>query len=255
MSILKSAFLRLLRPSSESVKGWVADHPGAYRAHRAAPQLSLREFDLVQRFSDLYYSKIDGFKGLHTIVLSWMGYEMFKCPLDLWTYQEVIYEQRPGVIIETGTYKGGSALYLATICDLLDSGEVITIDIDPTHQDVRPKHPRITYFTGSSVDTEILARLKERLAGRPAMVILDADHREDHVLAELRAYRQFVPVGGYMIVEDTNINGHPTYPDFGPGPWEAVDRFLAEDSGFVPDRGCERFLLTMNPRGFLRRVS
>lgn len=251
--MLRSKVRRMLQMASRSTPAWTAIHLGTYRAHRAPPQLTAKEDELVQKFSDLYYSKIDGFRGLHTIVVSWLGYEMFKCPLDLWVYQELIYEQRPPVIVETGTYKGGSALYLATVCDLIDSGEIITIDIDVSHVAIRPQHPRITYLSGSSVDPEILQRVEQLVAGRPALIILDADHREEHVLAELRAYRRFVPVGGYMVVEDTNINGHPTYPEFGPGPWEAVDRFLAEDDDFEADRGCERFLLTMNPRGFLRR--
>jgi cephalosporin hydroxylase len=183
-----------------------------------------------------------------------MGYEMYKCPLDLWIYQELIFFNRPQVVVETGTYMGGSALFLATMLDLIGQGEVITIDSDLTYDSYRPRHPRITYLTGSSVDPAILGEVDRRLTDRPnAMVILDADHRKEHVLAELRAYAQYVPPNGYMIVEDTNINGHPTYRDFGPGPWEAVTDFLAERSDFVADRTCERFLVTMNPRGFLKR--
>jgi cephalosporin hydroxylase len=67
------------------------------------------------------------------------------------------------------------------------------------------------------------------------------------------AYSPLVHPGDYLIVEDTNVNGHPTYPEFGPGPMEAVDRFLAESDGFAIDVRCERFLMTLNPRGYLKR--
>lgn len=228
---------------------------GKFRPVFAEPSLTAAERATADQFHDLYYSKLDSGRGLHTIVLSWMGYEMFKCPLDLWIYQELIVNQRPDVIIETGTYKGGSALFLASVCDCLGHGEVVTIDLDAGHQPIRPQHSRITYLHGSSTARDILDQVKGLVAGRAnVLVILDSDHRYDHVISELRAYRQFVPVGGHLIVEDTNINGHPTYKDFGAGPWEAVDRFLLEDPAFVADRTCERFILTMNPRGFLRRT-
>lgn len=86
------------------------------------------------------------------------------------------------------------------------------------------------------------------------MVILDSDHAEEHVFAELRAYRDVVSVGCYLIVEDTNVNGHPARPGFGPGPMEALDRFLATSDDYVVDADRERFMMTLNPRGFLRRV-
>ena len=87
------------------------------------------------------------------------------------------------------------------------------------------------------------------------MVVLDSDHRADHVHAEIVAYAPTVQESDYLIVEDTNINGHPTYAAFGPGPMEAVDRFLAGTSGFEVDERCQRFMMTLNPRGFLRRVA
>ncbi|HVV74371.1 MAG TPA: CmcI family methyltransferase [Verrucomicrobiae bacterium] len=240
---------------SPPVKPFPRVAEGKFKPVFAEPNLTPDERGLAERFHDMYYSKLDCGRGLHTIVLSWLGYEMFKCPMDLWTYQELIVSQKPDVIIETGTYKGGSALYLASVCDLVGHGEIVTVDLDGTHQPIRPRHPRITYFQGSSTAPEIVARVSERVAGRTnVLVILDSDHKCEHVLAELRIYRQFVPVGGFLIVEDTNINGHPTYKDFGPGPWEAVDQFLVEDRRFVADRTCERFILTMNPRGYLRRI-
>jgi cephalosporin hydroxylase len=91
-------------------------------------------------------------------------------------------------------------------------------------------------------------------AGEQAMVILDSDHSRDHVLEELRAYGPLVSEGHYMIVEDTNVNGHPILPGHGPGPMEAVDAFLAEEGDrWRIARRCERLLLTFNPRGYLRR--
>jgi len=229
---------------------------GPFRPKFSEPNLSSDEQQLVDQFSDLYYSKLDEGRGLHTIVISWMGYEMFKCPLDLWIYQEIITGQRPDLIIEIGTYKGGSTLYLAHICDLVGNGRIISIDIDDTHQPTRPKHSRIDYWLGSSIDPVIINKIKEQTKNlKNVLVILDGDHRCETVIQELRAYSDLIPVGGYLIAEDTNINGHPTYPSFGPGPWEAVDMFLGENGDFVADRTCERFLLTMNPRGYLKRVS
>ena len=85
-------------------------------------------------------------------------------------------------------------------------------------------------------------------------MILDSDHSRDHVLAEMRLYADLVPVGGYLLVQDTNINGHPVHPDFGPGPMEAVEEFLATNDEFEVDRARERMMFTFHPRGYLRRV-
>ncbi len=184
----------------------------------------------------------------------WLGVPADKCPLDLWIYQELLFELRPEVVLETGTANGGSALFFASMLDVLGgAGEVVTVDVEG---DVpRPEHERITYVTGSSIADETLARVREHVRGRPAMVFLDSDHRRDHVLAELRAYESFVPPGGYLVVEDTNLNGRPVSPGYGPGPGEAVDEFLRERSDFTRDRECEKLYLTFNPGGYLRRAS
>lgn len=217
-----------------------------------AAVLSSAEVSIVEAFHNLYYQRWQA--GHHTITLAWLGYETLKCPLDLWIYQEIISKQRPDFIIETGTCHGGSAYYLASLCHLLGHGQVITIDCakDPT----RPQHERITYLDGMSTSPEIRSEV-ERLVGsaRNNLVILDSDHSCENVLAELQSYRAYVPVGGYLIVEDTSINGHPTYPEFGPGPTEAVQRFLIDNPAFVIDASCERFMMTLNPGGYLRRVA
>jgi cephalosporin hydroxylase len=166
-------------------------------------------------------------------------------------YQELLVTTRPDVVIESGTYEGGSALYFATIMELLGDGELITIDVEP--QPVRPQHPRISYLTGSSTDLEIFAEVKRRVGNRRVMVVLDSDHTADHVSRELVMYSELVQPGDYIIVEDTNVNGHPTFPEFGPGPMEAVVQFLAAHTEFEVDRSCERFLMTLHPNGYLRR--
>jgi cephalosporin hydroxylase len=108
---------------------------------------------------------------------------------------------------------------------------------------------------GSSIDPDIVKSVKANVGeAKNVLVILDSDHSKDHVLAEMQAYKDLVPVGGYLIVEDTFLNGHPTHSDFGPGPMEAVDEFLAGDDRFIIDRTKEYLLFTLNRRGFLRRI-
>ncbi len=87
------------------------------------------------------------------------------------------------------------------------------------------------------------------------MVILDSCHTKDHVLAEMRLFHKLVTPGSYMIVEDTNVNGHPASPSHGPGPMEAVWAFLAENRDFEQDKKRERLLLTFNPGGYLRKLA
>jgi cephalosporin hydroxylase len=204
----------------------------------------------TEAFHQAYYGAWT--EGGGTIDLSWFGYRALKCPLDLWIYQEIIVETRPDLIIECGTRFGGSALFLACVCELLRHGRVISIDIETLPD--RPSHRLIQYVTGSSTDPAVVARIRRDSRGRRAMVILDSDHAKPHVLREMELYHDLVAVGCYLVVEDTNVNGHPVLPDFGPGPAEAVEAFLAAHAEFVPDPARERFMMTLNPGGFLKRV-
>jgi len=86
------------------------------------------------------------------------------------------------------------------------------------------------------------------------LVTLDSDHAKHHVLEELRIYSKMASVGSYVVVDDTNLNGHPVNRPFGPGPAEAVEEFLAQESGLVRDTSREKFGLTFSPGGFLKRV-
>jgi cephalosporin hydroxylase len=205
---------------------------------------------LIDGFHRLYYES--GEAGGTWKDTRFLGVPTWKSPLDLWVYQELLWELRPGLIVETGTAHGGSALYLATLCETIGSGEVVSIDIGEWPD--RPAHPRLTYVVASSTDPQVVAQVAERARTAGAvLVVLDSDHSRDHVLAELRAYAPLVTPGSYLVVEDTNVNGHPVYEAFGPGPMEAVQDFLKERDDFEVDRSREKFLLTFNPGGWLRK--
>jgi cephalosporin hydroxylase len=183
-----------------------------------------------------------------------------KNPLDLWMMQQIIYETRPEFVIETGTFRGGSALYWAyTLNGMgLENSRVFTVDV----QDLTPTAATnplwkkyVTFFKGSSISPEIVSDIAGRVKGRKVLVTLDSDHSATHVLAELRAYSPMVTSGSYLVVEDTHIDGVPTQPDAGHGPLTAVLQFLKEggNQDFEQDFSGEAFIMTFNPGGWLRR--
>lgn len=183
----------------------------------------------------------------------WLGAKVAKNPLDLWVMQEIVAETRPDVIVETGTYRGGSALFFASLCDLLGHGQVVSVDLQELRDDY-PTHDRVTYLGGrSSTDPAVVDEVAGLARDRRTMVILDSDHSMTHVAAELAAYAPFVAVGCYLIVEDTNVDD--VRPDLPPGPLPAIDAFLASTPGFVVDAEREKWVITFNPRGYLKRVA
>lgn len=205
---------------------------------------------ITNRFHVLFYNDKHTQYGWRNA--SWLGVRALKNPLDLWVYQEILWELRPDVILECGTFQGGTALFLASICDQLQHGRVISIDIQPSEG--LPSHPRIDYLSGSSTSPEVFAQVEAQIQpAEQVMVILDSDHRKMHVCEELRLYSRLVSPGQYLVVEDTNINGHPVHGRHGPGPKEAVDEFLKNDPAFEVDYSREKFLLSFNPGGFLKR--
>lgn len=202
---------------------------------------------LISDFNRFYYeSKV-------WMDTTWLGVNAQKSPMDLWAYQEILFSKNPDLVIETGTYNGGSTLFLASVCDLIGNGRVVSIDIH--RHDPLPGHPRITYMSGrSSTDESVLEEVRGLAAENArVMVILDSDHSRDHVIAELELYSPLVTSGQYLVVEDTNVNGHPVLAEFGPGPMEAVDAWLPTVRGWKPDVRQERFMVSFNPSGYLLR--
>ena len=196
-----------------------------------------------------WYYDTNVWKNLH-----YRGVRTLKSIADMWSYQELIHEHDVQWVVETGTRHGGSALFFS---DLLTArgarGKVISIDVDAEANWVR-EHTGIEFLHGDSAAPEmigVVTGMMREPRGR-IFVILDSDHSRDHVLRELRAYVPILRAGDYLVVEDTCINGHPVRPEFGPGPWEAVEQFLAEAPGVLHhDAKREaKFGHTCAPRGF-----
>ena len=210
-------------------------------------------------------AKITEFMKLFHVMPVWdhlwfQGVQIIKNPLDLWMMQQIIYEQQPDYIIETGTMEGGSALYWAHTLNgmRLEQSRVITIDItDATHSaSTSPLWKKYVQFMhGSSTDPAIVSAIGRLVKNKRVIVTLDSDHAKDHVLKELQSYAPMINKGSYLVVEDTHMDGVPTMPTTGPGPNAAVEQFLKDggDQMFERDRTRENLIMTFNPGGWLRR--
>lgn len=169
---------------------------------------------------------------------TWMGVRAQKIVTDAWIYQELICSISPDIIIETGTAFGGSSLFLADMCDLVKHGHVYTIDKEDR---ARRDHSRITKIIENSANPKVLVNIPTE--GKSVMVILDSEHTQEHVTKELNLYGPLVTKGSYLIIEDCYISGV----------YAAIELFLKENPTFVRDMECEKFILTYNPGGYLRK--
>jgi cephalosporin hydroxylase len=209
---------------------------------------------IVFDFHRLYYERgihANRSDGIHRHTY-YHGIETHKCPLDLWIYQELLFEIKPQLVIELGTYMGGTALFIAHQLDALGKGTVLTVDMCELP---RRRHPRIGYISGKTTDSHVVSRIHDAAQSidGPVVVVHDADHRCDQVLVDLEIYAPLVTPESFLVIEDTNINGNPVLVDWGPGPREAVEVFLAVNPDFECDPSREKFLMTYNPGGYLRR--
>jgi cephalosporin hydroxylase len=198
---------------------------------------------------------------------SWLGLPVIQMPPDIVVMQEVIWETRPQLVIETGIARGGSLVLYASILELIGEGEVLGIDLDirAHNREAIEAHPlarRIRMVESSSLDEAVLAEVRGAAdAVERVMVVLDSDHTHDHVLAELRAYAGLVTVGQFLVVADTFVEDIPVQEHrrraWGPGdnPATALRAWLDETEGFEPDPFVNaKLLLTASPGGYLRRV-
>lgn len=203
----------------------------------------------------------------------WMGRPIIQYPQDIVAVQELIWEIKPDLIIETGVAHGGSAVFFASLLELnaLSGGpkdaEVWCIEIDLRVHNreailVHPMYPRLKIFDGSSLDEEIAQEVSQKASQcERVMVILDSNHTHDHVLSELNLYASLVSVGSYCVVFDTVIEDLESV-EFDDRPWgkgnnpkTAVAEFLKTNSDFVVDQAIdEKLLISVAPGGYLKRV-
>jgi cephalosporin hydroxylase len=197
----------------------------------------------------------------------WLGVPVLQWPTDLVLMQELIAKLRPKYIVETGIYLGGTAVFYASILNLLGlDSRVISIDIQ-IHPEARKNIAssafanRIHLIEGDSKSDAVHTEVQRVLGGeRNVLVCLDSDHSYAHTLGELRAFARYVPVGGYMVLFDTicreladTPNGDPAWTH--DSPMTAVEEFLSENRHFTTDPQWEKFLVTFAPKGFLVRKS
>jgi len=225
---------------------------------RYEAMVALRNSVMSQEQQDglmrLLHNNVEIYKNMY-----WLGIPVLKTPSDMWMMQQVLAEVRPDWIVEAGTWHGGSALYFAHVLEGLGlpDSKVITIDIENMIEEVS-KHPlwkkRIEFVHGSSTDPKVIAWVKERVAGKRVLVVLDSVHAAFHVAAEIKAYSSLVSPGSYLIVEDTGLDSIPIFPNW-EGPTRAVMDFLQTDEGdnFEVDSAREAFMITLHPGGWLRR--
>ena len=215
----------------------------------------------------------------------WMGRPIIQYPQDLIAVQELVWQVKPDLIIETGIAHGGSLIFSASMLAMLDMTDAIEsgvetispseskrkvlgidIDIREHNREAIEAHPmasRIQMIQGSSIAPEIVDQVKRVASGyNRIMVFLDSNHTHDHVLAELEAYAPLTSVGSYCVAFDTVVEDMPKemFPDrpWGPGdnPKTAVWKYLETHKEFEIDKSIQhKLLITVAPDGYLKRVS
>jgi len=208
---------------------------------------------VVDAFHGQYYDAPASWKGN-----TWAGFRIQQLPADMMVYQQILFATRPAFVLQTGVSGGGSLLYFAHVLDMMGAPpetRVIGVELDVLPEARALSHPRIEIVEGSSTASATVARVESLLPpGRRGLVSLDSDHRRDHVLREMEIYQRFVEVGSYLVVEDTNVNGHPVLLAHGPGPEEATQAFFASgERPFVKDDLGARQLFSFHT--WLRRVA
>ncbi|MEO5648158.1 MAG: cephalosporin hydroxylase family protein [Chitinophagaceae bacterium] len=199
---------------------------------------------------------------------TWMGRPIIQYPQDMVAMQEIIWEVKPDLIIETGIAHGGSIIYYASILELIGKGEVLGIDIDiREHNRIEiERHPmskRINMLQGSAISEEIIELVKPFAVGKnKVMVCLDSNHTHAHVLKELELYSPFVTVGSYLVAFDTVVEMLPAdlYADrpwsIGDNPKTAVQEFLKANNDFIIDHELDdKLLVSVAPGGYLKRIN
>ena len=210
---------------------------------------------------------------MHVHNFTWLGRPLIQLPEDLLRMQEFLWRTQPDVLVQTGVAHGGSLVFYASVLAALGHGRVVGVDLDIAANDraaieAHPMAPHIALIEGSSICPRTLAAVRTHIAcAEQVVIVLDSDHAERRLDAELEAYAPLVPPGGQMVVRDgilANVAGGPHMDTVRAcdGPGGAIDAFLAahpefahEKPGWLSDQRSSRGRMTYWPRCFLRRVA
>jgi len=207
-------------------------------------------------------------KEKYSYNFTWMGRPIIAFPQDMIAMQELIWEVKPDLIIETGVAHGGSIVYYASLLELIgNDGLVVGIDIEirPHNRELIEAHPmmkRIQLIEGSSTSDEVIQKIRKIASTRKVvMVCLDSHHTHSHVLEELKLYAPLTSLNSYCVVFDTVVEDMPEYTHTG-RPWgkgdnpkTAVRAYLESHDEFMIDTSIEnKLLITVAPGGFLKRI-
>lgn len=205
--------------------------------------------ETITAFTNVWAKRLGYYTGSY-----FLGIQTLQNPTDAWVTQEIIAEVKPDFIVECGTRYGGSALYWAMLLkEINPTGRVITIDIEDRVTDAKDRtlwKERVDFLVGSSTSPKIVEEVRRRVKGGRVLVILDSLHTYDHVYNELKSYAPLVDVGSYVVVQDTGLGNIRVYEQSAGG----VRQFLEEHPDFKIDKKRERFMITNNPDGYLRRI-
>lgn len=197
--------------------------------------------------------------------VTWLGVPIIQLPEDMVMLQELIYKLRPDLIIETGTAHGGTAIFYASILELLGKGQVISIDIEIRKYNrlaiqSHPLSKRISLLENSSIEDNTIEQIRQQIQSHDTVLVaLDSNHSYAHVQAEMEKYAPFVSLGSYLVVFDGVMEHLTDAPDGSPK-WSkdsaslAIRDFLADHSEFKVDPYYNRLAITYCPQGFLKRI-
>ncbi len=211
---------------------------------------------------------VESNKNQYSYNFSWMGRPIIQYPQDMIAMQELIWDIKPDLIIETGIAHGGSLIYYASLLELIGKGEVLGIDIDIRKHnrgeiEKHPMYKRIKMIEGSSISEETFKQVQQHAYGKDAiMVVLDSNHTHEHVLRELQLYAPLVSKKSYIVVFDTIVEDLPEGYFAQKRPWgisnnpkTAVGEFLKTNADFQVDLTIDnKLLISVAPGGYLKKV-
>ena len=219
--------------------------------------------EALELISQLWLKHYVNNKFTHAI--TWMGIPIIQFPEDIIMMEELIWKIKPDVIIESGLAHGGSAIFYASLLELIGKGKVIGIDIEiRKHNKLAiQNHPlahRIQMIEGSSVSKEVIENIKKMIKrSEKVLVVLDSNHSTEHVAKELELYKEFVTPESYMVAMDGAQafcwdlpNGKPEWKH--DNPLTAIEEFVNKNTNFQIDVHYDRLKVTSNPKGFLLRI-